>query len=47
MRVADVKYTYASIDKAQRLLGYHPKISFEEGIQRFYSWYMEHVRPAG
>jgi len=45
MRVADVKYTYASIQKAQRLLGYHPKISFEEGIQRFYSWYMEHVRP--
>jgi UDP-glucuronate 4-epimerase len=40
---SDVKYTYAGIDKAQRLLGYAPKISFEEGIQRFYSWYADHV----
>ena len=47
MPVSDVKYTYASIDKAQRLLGYSPKISFEEGIQRFYSWYSEHVLKAG
>jgi UDP-glucuronate 4-epimerase len=43
MPLSDVKYTYASIDKAQRLLGYHPKISFEEGIQRFYTWYSDHV----
>jgi UDP-glucuronate 4-epimerase len=43
MPLSDVKYTYASIDKAQRLLGYHPKISFEEGIQRFYTWYGGHV----
>lgn len=41
---SDVKYTFASIDKAQELLGFHPKISFEEGIQRFYSWYMQHGR---
>ena len=40
---SDVKYTYAGIDKAQRLIGYSPKISFEEGIQRFYSWYADHV----
>lgn len=47
MPESDVGYTYAGIDKAQRLLGYHPRISFEEGIQRFYSWYMDHVqRPA-
>jgi UDP-glucuronate 4-epimerase len=39
----DVKYTYAGIDKAKSLIGYNPKISFEEGIQRFYSWYAEHV----
>ena len=29
---------------AQKLLEYAPRISFEEGIQRFYSWYMDHVR---
>jgi UDP-glucuronate 4-epimerase len=42
---ADLKYTYAGIGKAEKLLGYFPKISFEEGIQRFYSWYSQHVRP--
>lgn len=47
MPASDVRYTYAGIDKAQRVLGYHPRISFEEGIQRFYSWYMQHVQPAG
>jgi len=42
---SDVKYTYAGIAKAQKLLGYHPKISFEEGIQRFFSWYTQHAQP--
>jgi UDP-glucuronate 4-epimerase len=44
---SDVTYTLASIEKAERLLGYFPKISFEEGIQRFYSWYAEHVLKGG
>ncbi|MEY4550730.1 MAG: hypothetical protein RL685_6925 [Pseudomonadota bacterium] len=46
MPQSDMRYTYAGIDKAQRVLGYHPRISFEEGIQRFYSWYMEHGSPS-
>jgi UDP-glucuronate 4-epimerase len=46
MPQSDVRYTYAGIERAQRVLGYHPRVSFEEGIQRFYSWYMDHVRPA-
>jgi UDP-glucuronate 4-epimerase len=40
---SDVPYTYAAVAKAQKLIGYNPKISFEEGIQRFYSWYANHV----
>jgi UDP-glucuronate 4-epimerase len=44
MPESDVRYTYAGIGKAQQLLNYQPRISFEEGIQRFYSWYTEHVR---
>lgn len=44
MPESDVRYTYAGIGKAQQLLNYHPRISFEEGIQRFYSWYTDHVR---
>ncbi len=47
MPLSDVKYTYAGIEKAQRLLAYQPRISFEEGIQRFYSWYVEHALAAG
>jgi UDP-glucuronate 4-epimerase len=47
MPESDVHYTYAGIGKAQQLLNYHPRISFEEGIQRFYSWYTDHVRAQG
>ncbi len=36
----DVHITYAGISKAQRLLGYQPRVSIEEGIERFCSWYL-------
>ncbi len=36
----DVQITYANIDKARRLLGYHPKVAIGEGIERFCSWYL-------
>jgi UDP-glucuronate 4-epimerase len=42
MMDADVGYTYANIEKAQRLLGYAPAISVEEGVRRFFEWY-QHV----
>jgi UDP-glucuronate 4-epimerase len=35
----DVPITYADISKAQRLLGYAPKTSFQQGIDEFVSWY--------
>jgi len=35
----DVERTCADISKAQRLLGYHPRVSFETGIQRTTQWY--------
>jgi nucleoside-diphosphate-sugar epimerase len=35
----DVDITFASIEKANRLFGYSPKISFEEGLQDFANWY--------
>jgi UDP-glucuronate 4-epimerase len=44
---SDVEFTYAGIEKAKQLIGYNPKISFEEGIQRFYSWYADHVLKPG
>jgi UDP-glucuronate 4-epimerase len=36
----DVPLTYADISKAQRLLGYSPKTSLEEGLRQFVSWYV-------
>jgi UDP-glucuronate 4-epimerase len=35
----DVPYTCADVSKAERLLGYRSKISFEEGIRRTALWY--------
>jgi UDP-glucuronate 4-epimerase len=47
MMDADVAYTYASIDKAKRLLGYEPEISVKVGVQRFYDWYAQSVGTFG
>lgn len=35
----DVHITWADISKAERMLGYTPKVSIEEGIGRFLDWY--------
>lgn len=35
----DVPKTFADIEKAQRLLGYHPKTSLIEGLTKFYEWF--------
>jgi UDP-glucuronate 4-epimerase len=44
MMAADVKYTYADISKARRLLGYDPKVSVRDGVERFWAWYSKAVR---
>ena len=35
----DVAKTYADLIKSRKLLGYNPKVSIEEGIERFVKWY--------
>ena len=35
----DVPITCANIDKARRLLGYHPKTQIEAGIEKFVAWF--------
>lgn len=40
----DVPYTCADVRKAQSLLGYKAKVSFEEGIKRTVQWYNEAYR---
>ena len=39
MQEGDVNLTYADIQKAKKLLNYHPAINLEEGLKRFINWY--------
>ena len=41
---ADVYVTYADITKAQKLLGFEPKVSIREGIERFWTWFEREQR---
>jgi UDP-glucuronate 4-epimerase len=36
---SDASATHADIGKARQLLGYAPKVSFNEGVSRFWTWY--------
>ena len=38
-RKGDVRDSQADITKAQRILGYQPTVSFEDGLQRTVEWY--------
>lgn len=38
MQPGDVEKTYADISKSRKMLGYNPKINFEEGVARFINW---------
>jgi UDP-glucuronate 4-epimerase len=38
---ADVYVTYADTTKAQKLLGFNPTISIDEGVKRFWNWYLQ------
>jgi nucleoside-diphosphate-sugar epimerase len=40
-RAGDVRDSQADIEKARRLLGYRPIVSFEEGLGRTVKWYRE------
>jgi UDP-glucuronate 4-epimerase len=40
----DVPITWASTDKAVRMLGYRPATSLEEGLKRFVDWFRERNR---
>ena len=43
MQPGDVPRTCANIDKAKKLIGYKPRVSFEEGMKRTAQWYKECV----
>src|SRR3989475_8782612 len=37
-RSGDVRDSLASLERAERLLGYHPRLSLEEGLQPTWAW---------
>lgn len=39
----DVELTFADISKAQRMVGYEPRISVREGIKKTVAWYLKAV----
>ena len=42
-RVGDVKHSFASIKKAESLLGYSPLVNFDEGLKKVVSWYRQNL----
>jgi len=38
-KLGDVPHTHANISKAREILGYNPKVIFNEGISRFIKWF--------
>ena len=38
-RAGDVRHSLASLDRARSLLGYEPRVPFEEGLARTMAWY--------
>ena len=43
-RSGDVQHSLADISKAHNLLGYHPQVSVEEGLQKTFEWYKNRVK---
>ena len=40
----EMPITHADLAKARRLLGYEPRVSFEEGVQEFVAWYLSETK---
>jgi nucleoside-diphosphate-sugar epimerase len=38
-RIGDIKFSYANINKAKRILGYKPIYNFEEGLKKTITWF--------
>lgn len=42
-RAGDIKHSNADISKAQKMLGYNPAYSFDQGIQEAIEWYKDNL----
>jgi UDP-glucose 4-epimerase len=41
-RPADIRHSLADLALAESVLGYRPRVTFREGLQRTYEWYRQH-----
>jgi len=44
IKPGDVPATYASTDQLQKVVGFKPETSIEEGLQKFVDWYVEYYK---
>ena len=42
-QAGDVERTFADVSKAARLFGYQPRVSLEDGLRRFVTWYRKEL----
>ena len=42
-RFGDIKHSLADVSRAKEVIGYEPKISFDEGIRKAIDWYKENL----
>jgi UDP-glucose 4-epimerase len=46
VREGDIRDSQADIGLAQEILGYHPRVGFEEGLKRTWEWFSDGQRTA-
>ncbi|MNC45411.1 hypothetical protein D3C75_943730 [compost metagenome] len=44
IKPGDVAATYASTDLLEKAVGFKPKTSIEEGLQKFTDWYVDYYK---
>jgi UDP-glucose 4-epimerase len=45
-RNGDVRDSMASLERAQRVIGYHPRVTLKQGLERTWEWFVDSHRPA-
>jgi UDP-N-acetylglucosamine/UDP-N-acetylgalactosamine 4-epimerase len=44
IRIGDILHSHASIEKAEKLLGYNPQFSLQQGLNEAVKWYWENLK---
>jgi UDP-glucose 4-epimerase len=45
-RPGDIVHSLAGIQRAKEVLGFEPKVSFEEGLRQTFEWYRQGLEAA-